>query len=133
MRSASRFSGDRATIVSDPTDRRVPGRVADWDGLPVGKETWIDSGKLQRLTCGRYWAKRQGIEPQAHPTNMLISGEGKTTVELMSGIERGFLVTRLWYIRTVQPQTLLLTGLTRDGTFFDRERRNRRPGEKFPL
>ena len=109
--------GDHVTVSSDPLDPKIPGRVADWSGLPVTGETWIESGKLQRLTCGRYWAKKQGIEPQAHPTNLVIRGEGKTTAEMVRGIERGFLVTRLWYIRTVQPQTLLLTGLTRDGTF----------------
>ena len=109
--------GNRATLRSNPGDPRVPASVADWSGLPAGEETWVEDGKLKQLQCGRYWAKQQSIEAQAHPTNLLVDGEGREFSELMSGVERGFLVTRLWYIRMVQPQTLLLTGLTRDGTF----------------
>lgn len=109
--------GDRVTISSDPANAFAPGRMADWSGLPVANETWIEKGVLRKLHCGRYWAKKQGIEAQSNPTNLLIGGDGKSLGDLMSSIERGFLVTRLWYIRMVQPQTLLLTGLTRDGTF----------------
>jgi len=113
----SEVFGNRATMRSDPGDSQVPASVADWSGLPAGAETWIEAGKLKQLHCGRYWAKRQSVDPQSHPTNLLVDGEGKQLAELMSGVERGILVTRLWYIRMVQPQTLLLTGLTRDGTF----------------
>ncbi len=109
--------GSRATVRSNPGDPRVPSSVADWSGLPAGEETWIENGKLKQLHCGRYWAKHESIDPQSHPSNLLVDGEGKDLAELMGGVEHGFLVTRLWYIRMVQPQTLLLTGLTRDGTF----------------
>jgi len=109
--------GTRATLRSNPGDPRVPSSVADWSGLPVGRDTWIENGKLKQLHCGRYWAKHESIEPQSHPSNLLVDGDGKDLAELMSGVEHGFLVTRLWYIRMVQPQSLLLTGLTRDGTF----------------
>jgi predicted Zn-dependent protease len=47
-----------------------------------------------------------------------MQGGTKTLEELIKGTEKGILVTRLWYIRPVDPQTLLLTGLTRDGTFY---------------
>lgn len=109
--------GHRATVRSDPGDARVASSVADWSGLPAGEETWIEAGKLKQLHCGRYWAKHESVDAQSMPTNLLVDGEGKDLADMMSGVERGILVTRLWYIRMVQPQTLLLTGLTRDGTF----------------
>jgi predicted Zn-dependent protease len=52
------------------------------------------------------------------PGNFLMSGGDATTESLIRGTERGVLVTRTWYIRSVDPQTLLFTGLTRDGTFY---------------
>jgi predicted Zn-dependent protease len=44
-------------------------------------------------------------------------GGSKTTEELIAGTTRGVLVTRFWYIRSLDPRTVLVTGLTRDGTF----------------
>ena len=66
----------------------------------------------------RYWAERQGVKPVAPPSGIIIEGGDKTLADLIRGTERGILVTRFWYIRAVDPQTLLYTGLTRDGTFY---------------
>ncbi len=54
----------------------------------------------------------------AQPGNLIMEGGTKSTSELVRETERGILVTRTWYIRMVDPQTVLLTGLTRDGTFY---------------
>ena len=52
------------------------------------------------------------------PANGIMEGTDRSTEDLIASTERGILVSRTWYIRMVDPQTLLLTGLTRDGTFF---------------
>jgi len=73
---------------------------------------------LQQLYYDRYWAKKQGIEATGYPSNIIIEGEQGTLEDLISNTDRAVLVTRFWYIRFVDPQSLLLTGLTRDGTFW---------------
>ncbi|MBD0326063.1 MAG: TldD/PmbA family protein, partial [Pyrinomonadaceae bacterium] len=62
-------------------------------------------------------AKKQGTEPTPGASNIIIDGGNTSIEEMIKTTERGVLVTRLWYIRLVDPQTVLFTGLTRDGTF----------------
>ena len=69
------------------------------------------------MPVGRFWAQQQGIAPQPWPGNLIMPGDGKSLDELIAGVEDGVLITRLWYLRMVQPESLLYTGLTRDGTF----------------
>ena len=66
----------------------------------------------------RYWAQKQGVKAIPGPDSMIMEGGTASIEDLIKGTEKGILVTRLWYIRPVDPQTLLLTGLTRDGTFY---------------
>ncbi len=80
--------------------------------------TWIERGVVKNLAVPRFWAQKTGREPLPGPANIIMSGGTASTEELIRSTERGVLVTRTWYIRSVDPQTVLLTGLTRDGTFF---------------
>ena len=57
------------------------------------------------------------MQPQPGPGNLIMTGEGRSLDDLVGMVDDGVLVTRIWYLRSVDPQTLLLTGLTRDGTF----------------
>lgn len=109
---------DKITIVSDPRDPLLPARPFDDDGLPLGPRTWIDRGVLRELVYGRYWAKKQGREPTGRPPNLIVKGGNSTLAEMIKSTDKGILVTRFWYIRSVDPRTLLQTGLTRDGTFW---------------
>lgn len=109
---------ERVTVYSDPFHEEVPGNTWSGEGLPLKKMTWIDQGVVKNLIYSRYWADQQGKEPVPFSSNMIMVGGDATTEELIANTERGILVTRFWYIRTVDPQTLLYTGLTRDGTFF---------------
>jgi predicted Zn-dependent protease len=70
------------------------------------------------LEYSPYWAQKQGKTPLARAGNLIMSGGDKSIADMIRGTERGILVTRLWYVRMVDPQTVLLTGLTRDGTFY---------------
>jgi len=108
----------RVSIHSDPWDADVPVMPWDQEGLPREKMAIIDKGKVNYLQYSRYWAKKQKKQVKGQPGNLIMSGGDKSTAELVKGTKKGILVTRTWYIRMVDPQTVLLTGLTRDGTFY---------------
>jgi len=109
--------GEKVRIYSDPAHPLAPSVAFDGQGLPVKRNVWVENGVLKDLFYSRFWAQKQGKEPTAGPVNMIMDGGGATLDELIAGTERGVLVTRFWYIRPLDPQTLLLTGLTRDGLF----------------
>jgi predicted Zn-dependent protease len=109
---------ERLSIISDPSDPILLGQPFDGDGLPLTRRAWIENGVLKELQYSRFWAKKQGKQPTGNASVMKLSGTGPRTLEeLISSTERGVLVTRLWYLREVDPRTILYTGLTRDGTF----------------
>jgi predicted Zn-dependent protease len=87
------------------------------NGQTLGRIDWIDRGVLTGLITTRHWAKTAGTEPKPFIENLIMPAEGPSLEEMIAATERGLLVTCLWYIREVDPQTLLLTGLTRDGVF----------------
>jgi predicted Zn-dependent protease len=78
---------------------------------------WIEKGTLKNLFYSRFWAQKQQKAPTPQPANIVLEGGTSTVDDLIKGTERGILVTRFWYIRPLDPQTILLTGLTRDGLF----------------
>ncbi|MDB5128943.1 TldD/PmbA family protein [Mucilaginibacter sp.] len=108
----------KVTIYSDPFNTDLPGATWGGDGLPREKTVWIDKGVVKNLSYSRFWAQKKGVAPVPSPSNIIMEGGDATLEELIKSTERGILVSRLWYIRMVDPQSLLLTGLTRDGTFY---------------
>jgi predicted Zn-dependent protease len=110
--------GPQVTLSSDPAHPGVEVLPWDDDYLPRGAVTWVENGKVTNLAYTPYWAQKQGKTAIARPGNLMMSGGDKSTADMVRSTERGILVTRLWYIRMVDPQTVLLTGLTRDGTFY---------------
>lgn len=108
----------RVNFVCDPWDADVPVMPWDEEGLPRQKMAVVENGKVTALNYSRYWAKKSGKPEVGTPGNVIMSGGDKSTADLVRGTEKGILVTRTWYIRMVDPQTVLLTGLTRDGTFY---------------
>ena len=89
------------------------------NGMEIARTDWLRSGTLQHLVYHRAGALRWGAEPVAPPDNLVLSlpGATETLDDLVARTERGLVVTCLWYIRAVDPATLLLTGLTRDGVY----------------
>jgi len=85
--------------------------------MPTFKTQWINDGVLKNLYSGRYWAKKTNSEYVPYPTNILMSGSGKSVEELIASTDKGIYVMRFWYIRSVDPKQILMTGLTRDGVF----------------
>ena len=89
------------------------------NGQPVPATNWIDQGTLANLMRTRAWARKTDTQPCPAVDNLIFEGApgGRSLDEMISSTERGLLLTTLWYIREVDPQTLLLTGLTRDGVY----------------
>jgi len=131
-RIGEKLFAESVTVRSDPFDPRIPGRPwvggpggaflgfggfggASVAGLPARKTTWVEKGVVRGLSLDRFWAKKTGEEPLPFAGSVVIEGGSGTPDDLVAGTERGLLVTRFWYIRVVNPQTLQLTGLTRDG------------------
>ena len=69
------------------------------------------------LVYSRFWAKKQGKDATARPDGWSLAAGKDDVAALVKGVSRGVLITRMWYLRDVDPQSLLVTGLTRDGTF----------------
>jgi predicted Zn-dependent protease len=108
----------RVNMTADPGH---PGAaVLPWDGagLPRERMDLVKDGKIANLQYSRFWAQKQGKRAMGNPGNLIMAGGTKSTADLVRGTAKGILVTRTWYIRMVDPQTVLLTGLTRDGTFY---------------
>lgn len=109
---------ERVTITSDPGHPDVPSAPWAGDGRAVDPTTWIDKGVVKQLFYSRYWAAQKGVAAVPAPANIIMAGGTGSLEDLIRDTRRGVLLTRTWYIRTVDPQTLLYTGLTRDGTFY---------------
>ncbi|MBC7789484.1 MAG: TldD/PmbA family protein, partial [Anaerolineae bacterium] len=107
----------RVTIFSDPQDPQLLGQPYDNQGLPLSRQVWVENGMLKQLFYSRFWAQKQGKQPTGGPNSIKMVGGTTSMDDMIKSTPRGILVTRLWYLRSVDPRTILFTGLTRDGTF----------------
>jgi predicted Zn-dependent protease len=119
-RFGEKIVDERVQLYSDPMNPEIPGAKWGASGQARGRTDWIKDGVVANLSYSRFWARKQGKGEGTPPAGgRFIMGGGDASLEtLIKGVKRGVLVTRLWYIRAVDPQTLLYTGLTRDGTFY---------------
>jgi predicted Zn-dependent protease len=108
---------ERVTIISDPLDPEAPANTFTGEGLPTKRTVWVENGVVRNLSYDRYWAQKSGREPVPFVGSIRMNGGTSSIDEMIASTPRGILVTRFWYIRSVDPRTILYTGLTRDGTF----------------
>jgi len=87
------------------------------NGMDIDRVDWIRDGTISSLVYPRATAAEFGVSPAAPADNLLMTGGSASLPEMIAATERGLLLTTLWYIRTVDATTLLLTGLTRDGVY----------------
>ncbi len=113
----------RVTIFSDPSDPQLLAQPFDFEGLPIARQVWVENGNLKQLQYSRFWASKHGKVPTGGATSLKMAGGDSSVDAMIRATERGILVTRLWYLREVDPRTILYTGLTRDGTFLIEEGR----------
>ncbi|HSZ41521.1 MAG TPA: metallopeptidase TldD-related protein, partial [Trebonia sp.] len=93
------------------------------NGLPSPRASWLSAGVLSALHSSRYSAGLAGLAVTPSVDNLVLSAPGasESLESMIASTKRGLLLTCLWYIRLVDPQTLLLTGLTRDGVYLVEE------------
>jgi predicted Zn-dependent protease len=116
------------SLVSDPGSPLLRTQPFTDDGQPLARTTWVEDGVLTTLSRSRAWADRTARQPIPAGNSLLLDAGGSgSTDDLVTGVERGLLVTRFWYIRSVDARSLLYTGLTRDGVFLIERGRVTRP------
>lgn len=137
----SQLFGGNVTLRDDVYHPLQSGAPFDGEGVPRQAVTLVENGVVKRLVYARGTAEKMKrsekagkvgpVEPTGHglplpnelgeiPLNIVFTGPDtpKTVEEMVASTERGVLVTRLWYIREVDPYEKILTGMTRDGTFY---------------
>ena len=116
-----RIMDARVTLLTDPADPQLLGAPFDGDGLPQGRQVWVQDGVLKQLAYTRFWASKKGVTPTGGGGfgggGLKMVGGDASLDAIIRSTERAVLVTRLWYLRVVDNRTLVYTGLTRDGTF----------------
>ncbi len=127
-RLGTKLFGDNIHIYDDVAHPLQAGVPFDGEGVPRRKLTLVDAGVPRDLAYARATAQRAGVQPTGHgfplpneigeaPMNIVIAGGSTSIEQMIASTERGVLVTRLWYIREVDPFAKIMTGMTRDGTF----------------
>ncbi|MFJ8739847.1 metallopeptidase TldD-related protein [Embleya sp. NPDC127516] len=130
-RIGDRLSKLPLTLYSDPTYpglESAPFTIAHAsgdassvfdNGLALERTNWVTDGVLTSLLTNRHTAELTGLPVAPEIDNLILDGpaDGPSITDMVASTERGLLLTCLWYIREVDPQTLLLTGLTRDGVY----------------
>jgi PmbA protein len=127
-RLGKKIFGENITIWDDAYHPLQTGAPYDGEGVPRQKVLLVDRGVPKNLVYARATAKKMKVKPTGHgfslpndygeaPMNLVFAGGDKSVDDMVRSTERGILVTRLWYIREVDPYEKILTGMTRDGTF----------------
>jgi len=127
-RIGQKIFGENITIHDDVWHRLQSGPGFDGEGVPRKRLTLMDSGVVRDIAYCRQAAALAGVEPTGHgfplpnefgeaPMNIVIEGGDASVDQMVASTRRGILVTRLWYIREVDPYEKIFTGMTRDGTF----------------
>jgi predicted Zn-dependent protease len=87
------------------------------NGMDIGRVNWVRDGTINALAYPRAAAAEFDAPVAVPADNLLMTGGSASLADMIASTERGLLLTTLWYIRTVDPTVLLLTGLTRDGVY----------------
>ncbi len=127
-RIGTKLFGENVTIHDDVWHPGQAGPPFDGEGVPRQRLTLVDHGVVRDIAYCRQAAALAGAQPTGHgfplpnefgeaPANVVIAGGDSSVDRMVKSTKRGVLVTRLWYIREVDPYAKIFTGMTRDGTF----------------
>ncbi len=127
-RAGQKLFGENITACDDAYHPLQAGAPFDGEGVPRRPLTLIERGVVREVASSRQAAALSCAEPTGHgfplpnemgegPMNIVIAGGETSVEEMIASTARGILVTRLWYIREVDPYEKIFTGMTRDGTF----------------
>ena len=111
---------EKVNLYSDPNHAELPASPATNEGVPATKLSLVKGGVIENLTYSRYWAQEKKRDATPGPVNYILESTGTPASmdEMIKGMKRGLLISRFWYVRLVDPRTLVLTGLTRDGLWW---------------
>jgi PmbA protein len=128
-RVGQKLFGENVNLRDDVYHPLQSGTPFDGEGAPRRQVALVEKGVLKSLVYSRQTAHRLGVQPTGHgfplpneygeaPVNLVMDGNKASVDEMIASTAQGLLVTRLWYIREVDPYQKILTGMTRDGTFW---------------
>jgi predicted Zn-dependent protease len=111
---------ERLNLYSDPMHPELPATPATDEGIPASRLSLVDKGVIKNLRYSRFWAQEKKQTPTPGPVNYILeSTQAPTSMdEMIKSMKRGLVISRFWYVRVVDPRTLVLTGLTRDGLWW---------------
>lgn len=120
--------GENVSIFDDAYHGEQAGAPFDGEGLRRMRVPIVEKGVLKGLVYGRRSARKAGAEPTGHglpvpsnmgdyPMNLVMEGGEHDLDDMIRSTDRGILLSRVWYVRDVDPARKILTGMTRDGTF----------------
>ncbi|MCZ6653714.1 MAG: TldD/PmbA family protein [Planctomycetota bacterium] len=115
-----RILDERLQIATEPQNELLLGTSFDSQGMPYGKQLWVQNGVLKKLYYDRFTAQEHNETPTPFPRAITMGFQKPTASsreDLIRETKRGILVTNFWYIRFVNATDMTLTGMTRDGTF----------------
>ena len=119
-RVGEKLFSERINLYSDPMHESMPVAPMTAEGIAATRFSLIKAGVLENLEYSGFWAQERKREPSPGAVNYIMEST-QTPVsidEMIKGMERGLLISRFWYVRMVDPRTLVLTGLTRDGLWW---------------
>jgi len=128
-RVGQKLFGENINVRDDVYHPLQAGAPFDGEGIPRQRVTLVEQGVVKGVVYARQTAQKMGVEPTGHgfplpnefgeaPMNIVMEGGKSSLEDMIRSTERGLFVTRLWYIREVDPYQKILTGMTRDGTFW---------------
>lgn len=122
------YLGENVTIGDDYAHPLNPGMPFDYEGSPTKRLTLVEGGIAKNVVTDTYWAHKLGRENTGHglpapnaygpqASHLVVAPGSKPLSQLIAETRRGLLISRFWYIRTVDQKKAIVTGMTRDGTF----------------
>ena len=111
---------ERINLYSDPQHPELPATPATDEGIPATRLSLVKAGTIENFRYSRYWAQEKKQPPTPGPVNYILESTQPPTSmdEMIKDMKRGLVISRFWYVRMVDPRTLVLTGLTRDGLWW---------------
>ena len=115
-----RLFSERISLYSDPMHPEMPAAPATSEGVPASRLSLINAGALDNLLYSRFWARERKREPTPGPVNYIMESAQPPVPldQMIKSMTRGLVISRFWYVRLVDPRTIVVTGLTRDGLWW---------------